>query len=210
MGIKLSQANVDLLLDHPSETRGAIRLFATRLEVKRINDEKFAALRSTAREYRCYDHFKWNEKHGNLKNKGDRGPDGSLIALREHRFEANVQLKKGMLVVLLYNLDLPHGLVNGSQGTIQGFEDFDPAKLPKAATNRRGAEDAMMPGVQVLQGDLASFQEDQIKQYARQMTFNKWPVVRFLNGVERTIYANCKSYLALLPSIRIVLIDLCS
>lgn len=199
MGIRLSQANVNLLLDHKSETRGAIKLFATRGEVKRVNDDRFKALRTTARDYHCLDHFKWNEKHGNLRSKGDRAPDGSLLSLREHRFEPHIQLKKGMLVVLLHNLDLPCGLVNGSQGTIQGFEDYNPATMPKAATNRRDREDAYLPGVPVLQGDFATFQEEQLKQYAKQMKFKKWPIVRFLNGVERTIYANCQ-YLRLIRS----------
>jgi len=195
MGVRLSQASVDLLLNHKSETRGAIKLFATRGEVKRVNDERFQALRTTARDYDCYDHFHWNEKHGNLRNKGDKGPDGSMISLREHRFEPNIQLKKGMIVVLLHNLDLPSGLVNGSQGTIQGFEDYDPKKMPKAATNRRDREDAqLMPGVQMLQGDYATFQEERLKQYAAQMKYQKWPIVRFLNGVERTIYATCEYF----------------
>ncbi len=92
-------------------------------------------------------------------------------------------------MVLLHNLDLACGLVNGSQGTIQGFEDHDAALMPKAASNRR--DDAPKPGIPVLQGDHAAFREDQLKQYAKQMKYKAWPVVRFLNGVERTIYADC-------------------
>jgi hypothetical protein len=192
MGIRLPQASIDLLLNHESETRGAIKLFATREEVKRVNDEKFKALPTTARTYVCLDHFHWNDRHGNLRSKGDRGPDGSLLSLRDHRFESQIQLKKGMLVVLLHNLDLGSGLVNGSQGTIQGFEDYDPLKMPKAVTTRREREGDYLPGVPILQGDQAVFREGQLKCYAKQMNYKAWPIVRFLNGVERTIYAECE------------------
>lgn len=189
MGIPLPQPSIDLLLNHESQTRNAIKLFATREEVKRVNDQMFRNLPTKPRTYKCLDHFKWNEKHGNLRNKGDKGPDGSLLALREHRFESQIELKKGMLVVLLHNLDLGSGLVNGSQGTIQGFEDYEKAKMPKAASNRR--DDSSMPGVPTLQGDHAVFREGQLDQFVKQMKTKAWPVVRFLNGVERTIYADC-------------------
>jgi ATP-dependent DNA helicase PIF1 len=199
MGVKLLPSEVGLLLDHKSETRNAIKLFSTREEVKRVNDQMFNSLPTRARSYKCLDHFKWNEKHGNLRSKGDFGPDGSMLSLREHRFESHIQLKKGMLVVLLHNLDLGAGLVNGSQGTIQGFEDYNPAKMPKAAEKggsmgmgRAGnAPNTPLPGVPVLQGDHAAFREDQLKQYAAQMEYKAWPIVRFLNGVERTVYADC-------------------
>lgn len=191
IGTPLLPKDFDTLLNHHSETRNAIQLFATREEVKRVNDAKFQALRTTARTYKCVDHFKWNEKHGNLRSKGDVGPDGSLLALREHRFESQIQLKKGMLVVLLHNLDIGAGLVNGSQGTIQGFEDYDKNKMPKAATNRGRDNDTYQPGVPVLQGDHGAFREERLKEYVKQMKYKAWPIVRFLNGVERTIYADC-------------------
>lgn len=110
-----------------------------------------------------------------------------MLSLRDHRYEREIRLKKGMLVVLLYNLDLGSGLVNGSQGTIQRFEDYDNEKMPKAANSRR---DAMYLGP-TLQGDYAAYRETRIKEFAKQMPFKAWPVVRFLNGVERTIYAEC-------------------
>ena len=46
MGHVLQPADTDILLNHHSETRNAIKLFATRGEVKRVNDEMFARLRS--------------------------------------------------------------------------------------------------------------------------------------------------------------------
>jgi ATP-dependent DNA helicase PIF1 len=179
MGIRLLPVETELLLNHESETRNAIQLFATRAEVNKVNEERFRALRSVERTYKCLDHFRWNDAHGNLKSKGEyKAPDGSLQALAEHRFESLIRLKKGMLVVLLHNLDIGAGLVNGSQGTIQGFEDYDPKNLPKSATSREKRDALPTQGVQVLQGDHAVFREWQLQEYAKQMDFKAWPVVR--------------------------------
>jgi ATP-dependent DNA helicase PIF1 len=197
VGHPLLPADIHLLLNHESETRNAIRLFATRAEVQRVNMEMFNRLRSKARTYKCLDHFRWNERHRHLENKGQRGPDGSMNALRDHRFDPQIQLKQGMLVVLLHNLDIAAGLVNGSQGTIQGFEPYDKNKMPKATENARkgrGRElelDTAILGVPVLGGDYAGLRETQIKEYILQAEHKAWPIVTFLNGVKRTIYADC-------------------
>lgn len=167
-------------------------LFSTREEVKRVNDEMFNKLRTQPRTYACLDHFKWNEKHGNLQSKRNVGPDGrSLLALRDHRYDTEIQLKKGMLVVLLHNLDITAGLVNGSQGTIQGFEDYDPTKIPKATGKGRDREPESTYVGPTLVGDYAMFREQQINEFMQGASFKKWPIVTFLNGVTRTIYADC-------------------
>lgn len=133
MGSPLTDADRHLLLNHPCDVTNAVKLFPRRLEVKRINDTEFDRLKTVSHGYTCLDHFDWNEMHGNLQSKGQRNPiDGSLEALREHRLESRVEYKVGMLVVLLVNLDIALGLVNGSQGRIVGFEQYDPSKLPKA------------------------------------------------------------------------------
>lgn len=184
MGVRLLPTQTDLLLNHKSETRNAIQLFATRAEVNRVNEERFKALRSIERTYQCLDHFHWNQQHGNLRTKGEfKAADGSLQSLAEHRFESRIRLKKGMLVVLLHNLDISAGLVNGSQGTIQGFEEYDPEKMPKAATSRDKRDGLSMPGplkpgVPVLQGDHALFRERQLREYVSKMEFKAWPIVR--------------------------------
>jgi ATP-dependent DNA helicase PIF1 len=165
-------------------------LFPTRAEVKRVNDEMFNKLRSQPRTYMCLDHFKWNEHHRNLESKKMIAGDGrSLQALADHRYEPQMQLKKGMLVVLLHNIDLPAGLVNGSQGTIQGFEDYDPTKMPKA-TGKGKESDVAHTGA-ALVGDYAALREQQMKAFVQQAPFKKWPIVTFLNGVTRTIFADC-------------------
>lgn len=177
-------------MKHDHQTRNAIMLFPTRTEVKRVNTDMFNKLRSQPRPYLCLDHFRWNEDHRNLESKKNLGIDGrSLHALADHRYEPKIELKKGMLVVLLHNLDIGAGLVNGSQGTIQGFEDYDPSKMPKASGKARES-DATQLGPSLV-GDFAAFRELQLKEFIKQAEFKKWPIVTFLNGVTRTIYADC-------------------
>jgi ATP-dependent DNA helicase PIF1 len=81
-----------------------------------------------------------------------------------------VQLKEGMRIVLQANIDPNAGLVNGSQGTIVDFEPFDEKKLPT-------------------KGD--RYFEEQIGIFSRQNKCQPWPVVRFDNGLTKTIFADC-------------------
>jgi ATP-dependent DNA helicase PIF1 len=95
-----------------------------------------------------------------------------------------VQLKEGMRVVLQANLDPQAGLVNGSQGSIIGFEPFDEYKLPRKAEGGNEADAG-------LRGAHAKYAEHQIKAYANQNKRQPWPIVKFDNGLPRTIYADC-------------------
>lgn len=108
--------------------------------MKRINDIEFAKLKTEPRKYKCVDNFERRPAHALLSGYGTRAPDGTLEKLvcyaapiisldltfeqRDHRYESHLELKVGMLVVLLVNLSIGSGLVNGSQGTIVGFESF--------------------------------------------------------------------------------------
>jgi ATP-dependent DNA helicase PIF1 len=98
-------------------------------------------------------------------------------------------VKQGMLVVLLTNLDLASGLCNGSQGLIAGWERYDPKKMPRA---RWGKSDEPSPGMKFM-GDHALTKEIQVARFIEEdaMEVRQWPVVRLLNGVVRTIYADC-------------------
>ncbi|CAK4033949.1 ATP-dependent DNA helicase PIF1 [Lecanosticta acicola] len=220
VGSALTQADRELLMNHTCNIDNAVKLFPTRNEVMRINQSEFDKLTTAKLGYTCLDHFRWNEeKHPHLRSKGDRQPyDNSLIALREHRMDNFVELRKDMLVVLLVNLDIKLGLVNGSQGKIVDFEPYDPAKLPKASrdsggigsssksarpgyssTQRsRGRRDGSMEPPESyesgeLRGEYAALRETQIREFILQDR-NKskmWPVVEFDNGLRRTIYAEC-------------------
>jgi ATP-dependent DNA helicase PIF1 len=107
---------------------------------------------------------------------------------KEHRYEVYVQLKEGMRIVLQANLEPAAGLVNGSQGVITGFEPHDENRLPRKAENRT---EAGKPGVSFTRGTHARYFEEQIKIYAKNNRCQPWPIVKFDNGVIKTIFADC-------------------
>ena len=96
-----------------------------------------------------------------------------------------------MLVVLLANIDVNAGLVNGAQGTIVGFSRFD-----QQDTNPDG-EEPDLPTSDYLDtlldfaGEYAAYREAQVKKFMRQAKDAEWPIVRFLNGKKAIIYADC-------------------
>lgn len=196
IGDPLSSVELNRLMDHPCQVHNGTSLFATREQARQLNEQKFNKLTGVNYSYWAYDTFNWNPKHGNLRSKGDlnmnRGPPGTdeckpLKALNDHRFSDIVELKRGMLVVLLTNLDLGAGLCNGSQGIISGFEAYHPNKMPKAMIGKKDD-----PSMKIL-GDHASMKEKAMKAFieSRGAKFKQWPVVRFHNGEKRMIYAEC-------------------
>lgn len=198
-GDQLTSAETDLLMDHECMVHHATKLFATRDEVNRVNAAEFQRLKGLNHTYWCFDNFFWQaDLHPHLKWKGvrkDKGPDvrGPLRALEDHRYAEFVELKRGMLVVLLVNLDLEAGLCNGSQGIICGFEPFDPKKLPKAKT---APKDKVDPEKRIFGGgERALLKEEQIRLFIEATPcgarYKTWPVVKFHNGATRTIYADC-------------------
>lgn len=84
---------------------------------------------------------------------------------------------------MLANIDPAAGLVNGAQGEIIEFKPYDEKDLPKAPDKKGEDGD--------LRGDHAKYREGQIKTFGRLNNRQAWPVVRFLNGVTRTILAEC-------------------
>lgn len=208
LGIKLTESEISLLMNHPCRTAQATKLFSTRKEARDVNRERFDNLRGINHPYWCHDNFFWNDRYPQLQWKNRRGEWGNesgtapppqtkkpLQALEDHRWGKCVQLKQGMLVVLLTNLDLDAGLCNGSQGLIKGFENYDPENMPIRETyDARGKKKTeAKPGQRAVRGAHADVQEAEIRNFitSESAPIKKWPIVRFHNGVVRTVYAEC-------------------
>jgi ATP-dependent DNA helicase PIF1 len=189
LGIPLSPKDEDLLLNHDSQTGNAVRLFPTREEVRVVNKTAFDRLPTQKRAFRCYDDFRCNST--NLQSKERRSEhDDTLIALRDHRFDPCIELKQGMQVVLLVNLDIKAGLVNGSQGVVTGFENADPAKLPKAKEDGKAAQN--YSSVPTLNGEHADVREANIRTFMDRAATKELPIVLFQNRVTQTILPDCR------------------
>lgn len=208
LGHQMNESEIALLMNHQCRVSQATKLYSTRKEASDVNRAAFNQLKGVKYAYWCHDTFFWRECHPHLQRKGVRGewnseseiaspPDTKrpLYALEDHRWAKCVELKRGMLVVLLTNLDLEAGLCNGSQGVVCGFEDYDPKKMPmKETTDARGRKKIEpQPGQRMLRGEHAAVQESEIKNFigSESAPVKKWPVVRFHNGIRRTVYAEC-------------------
>lgn len=178
-GQPLNAEERNLLLNHPSETVNAVRLFPRKDDVKQVNDTEFNRLQSPIRTYTCIDEFYWNKEHKELEPFWIRHKKNhnTLFGLQHHPFEPRLQLRAGMLVILLVNLDFERGLVNGSQGVILGFKTHDPANL----------KDPL--------GNYSHLRKEQIKKFVDGAADKEWPLVQFCNGsrkVTRLIKAECR------------------
>ncbi|TFB02039.1 ATP-dependent DNA helicase pfh1 [Trichoderma ghanense] len=196
LGIPFLPHEMATLMKHPCEVHKATKLLCTRHEVAQVNRANFNKLKTPKLEYDALDGFiAYQEEHQYLPQYQQRLPDGTLAACRDHRLEARVTLRGGMLVILQVNLDIKGGLVNGSQGIICGFEKFDPENLPREATGK-GAD--AIPSELRLTGDHAQLREMQIRKFMLQQQqqvhpaqAQAWPRVLFHNGRKRVIYASC-------------------
>ena len=175
-GMSISLENQHLLLNHESETSGGSRLFPTNQRARNLNEKEFALLQTPVKSYTCRDHFRHNKEHFRLAEKSERDPeDNSLICLQDHRYQTKLDLREGTVVMLLVNLDVQAGLVNGAQGVVTGF-----AECPNPKDCRRTS------------AEHREYKVARLAEFSARTSIKEYPVVTFTNGVKQTIYGNCE------------------
>ncbi|KAH8203566.1 hypothetical protein TruAng_002314 [Truncatella angustata] len=158
------------------------------VEVNELNAMEFAKLQAEIFTYWSLDEFECC--HPELHHMSSRGwgPQGRapLTALAGTRLPHKLELKVGMPVILLRNLDLERGLCNGSQGIVAGFENHEKLELPSYPNPKNYKDDP--EGLR-----RAEIRWREVRRYMEPPGVNKrvWPVVRFHNGQTRTIQADC-------------------
>lgn len=149
----------------------AVRLMSKLLQVKNFNENELAKLKFQPNSWTCRDASR--KVIGGDEEENPYARDWKLQeykqTLRDHRFQQDLVLKVGARVVLLQNLDFESGLVNGSQGTIVGFQPASEAEIDK----------------EMMIGDEKPWRLGQIEQF-RQTNMRR-PLVRFTNGRTRAI-----------------------
>ncbi|KAG5759416.1 hypothetical protein H9Q72_012464 [Fusarium xylarioides] len=194
LGIPFSKEEEKKLLRQDPEDpkfRNVTKLFAYKKAVQTENRRSFGNLPGRSTIYEAIDGFDWRPQHTELEHYNQRARrdkysdvpyvEGTLEQCKESPLDAYVEMKVNALVMLKINLDTEKGLVNGSQGIVVGWEPHDPAKLPNT-------KKATLLNIDVLAGHHADWRAKKIQRYAERRGIRQWPIVRFNNGVTRTIY----------------------
>ena len=137
-----------------------MKIFPTRIMVQRENEKRLAALPGPVLTVEAVDCFR--------QDRVQHVPrDRSML---ECRFDTTLQLKRGAQVMLLVNLDLDAGLVNGSRGVVVDWTQ------PDANDDAEDGQDAEMDG------------EDQEEQEQQRPAGRRFPTVSVqLEGRDRII-----------------------
>lgn len=208
VGRPLTLEEEDNLLSHPLsfDAKTALRIYPFRAKVDAFNESKLQTLTSAQRVYGCMDSYVWFEdKHPDLEDhfrrliEGDTNSPFSFFSRDRHRYAEEVAIKEGMPVVLLRNLDFSAGLVNGSRGHVVGLESVKLADFSGQKFNKLdyilavGGAKTKHEEEEVIKLYHSIYQKDEIGSFARSIpqTHEGWPIVRFENGEERTIFAHC-------------------
>ena len=129
-GKPFKQSEIDLLLNHPCDTKNAVQLVSTLSDARKINANCFKSGEFKDKEpttYKCEDEFIWKTAlHPELADINQN----VKAALLKHAYQETVSLKINQPVILQRNLDVENGLVNGSQGIIVDFVSYHEAPQP--------------------------------------------------------------------------------
>lgn len=196
-GCALTTTEQQTLLSHPIDIKRdlATKLTPKRSEAAQINDYHMRLLPSKALLLHARDDFKWRrELHPELEHLGLRTDEtpAPLLALKDHRFPFEVELKRGMLVILTANIARADGLVNGAVGKLIDFVDMTDENMPRADNEAQSAERETFAG-QIISGEHAVYQEREVRKFRdlQPKASRKWPIVMFNNGVKRVVFAKC-------------------
>lgn len=157
----------------------AVRLMSMRKDVDDLNTKELNLIKMPPKSWQALDTYRPRFEGPNK----DSTPWLQEKPLENHRFPTRLILKVGAKVVLLTNLAPREGLVNGSQGEVIGFEPDDESEeggeeKPSISYTEEVVEDK--PGSKKKGGS-------KLKKWA--VKTRSAPIVRFANGVTRTIFA---------------------
>lgn len=164
----------------------AVRLYSTYSEVVQYNADRLRELQTTTHAFAALDRFFWNKHaHPHLLSFKNKQNDGTLDALQEHKYESSLRLRVGMPVILLSNLSIRRGLVNGSQGIVIDFVPINVGDmLLRMNKSRPDPKDAY----------ITTIVENELLRYVELLTRILIPVVQFDNGVTEVIYPQCSDH----------------
>ncbi|KAI5358975.1 putative DNA helicase Pif1, P-loop containing nucleoside triphosphate hydrolase [Septoria linicola] len=182
-GVPLTDDQQNVLLRYKDnfDFDSAIKLMPRRIKVKEINAAHMEELDTLEYTYPWVDHFHWEQRHTEYAEESPKTP-------KNHRYEKSLELKQGMQVLLLANIDLAAGLANGACGKIIGFEPMRESMMPRAKKN---SKDTGVDGQVLITHEHRDYAERRIRDFAIQAHSRPWPIVKFRNGPVRTIYAHC-------------------
>jgi ATP-dependent DNA helicase PIF1 len=162
-----SPSQLRLLLDHPCQTEGAIKLFPRKQEAQAENYKRLQEIPLQAIVYNCIDHTT------------------SQVALpHPDSLYEQLALKKGMLVMNIINGPDGSGIVNGSQGQLLDFLPFEHARLDADAAD----EADRLP---LARGDHARYRDGMIRKWMRLAPGALLPYVQFFTGQRAVIFPVC-------------------
>ncbi|EQB51260.1 ATP-dependent DNA helicase PIF1 [Colletotrichum gloeosporioides Cg-14] len=176
LGRFLETDDVNLLLNHESETENATELKSTKEEVAKRNKQKFDQIPGKIREYQAIDAVEC------VQGETSQPPRN----LDDHRYAQTLQLKANTPVVLLANIDLDRGLCNGRQGTVIGFVPGSEVRRPEPP-NRGNFEhdDDAYRAAETRHSKIVSFLD------RASASGEKFPLVQFSHGVRCVIGPDC-------------------
>ena len=180
LGEVLTPADRYLLLNHPSDTHKATKLSSRKADVQEINEQAFARLKGPIITYPCFD--EWKCLHNYLGDYFSTTSYSGPKIYVGHSLSESLQLRKGMLVALLANLDPANGLVNGTTGQVLGFIPIDFNKTPD------------------FKGKDAAHQQESFRRSLEKLKHEgvkEWPLVKFNTdapgGITRMVKSVCRT-----------------